>query len=167
MKMISFFVDAIPKAQPRPKVATRGKFAHAYYPKSKSGELEYFKSEVMRLAKQKAPESPWDTPCVLRLLYYMPRTVELQKAKHLPKDIAHVKKPDWDNLGKLISDALSQAGVWSDDAVVYDAEVAKVYAPDGCPSGVQITIETDGSPYIDISLIEERMNVTRPARIDP
>jgi Holliday junction resolvase RusA-like endonuclease len=38
-----------------------------------------------------------------------------------------VVKPDWDNLGKMLSDALNQV-IWSDDAQICEAHVYKRYS---------------------------------------
>ena len=38
---------------------------------------------------------------------------------------------DWDHLGRAVSDALSEAGVWRDDSLVVEGTVRKVYPGEG------------------------------------
>ena len=49
------------------------------------------------------------------------------REKALSGELLHQKKPDWDNVGKIISDALNGV-VYADDATVSRASVSKRYS---------------------------------------
>lgn len=53
-----------------------------------------------------------------------------RKSDNLPEDVCipHTEKPDADNLVKTILDAATRAGVWVDDAQVFDLRVRKFRA---------------------------------------
>lgn len=53
----------------------------------------------------------------------------------------HTAKPDIDNLYKTVLDGLTQAGVFTDDALVIGGTVSKRYALGEEKQGVHITIE--------------------------
>ncbi len=55
--------------------------------------------------------------------------------------IPHTAKPDKDNVEKAILDAMKQAGVYTDDCVVFSGPVSKWYCSVGFDPGVRISIE--------------------------
>ena len=66
----------------------------------------------------------------LRVTAYFPIPKSFTRAKTeqaISGSLLHTKKPDWDNIGKIVSDALNGV-VYPDDAVVSDATVAKRYS---------------------------------------
>jgi len=50
-----------------------------------------------------------------------------QKSAMLAGDIRPAKKPDWDNVGKVICDALNNIA-YKDDSQIVDARVRKYYS---------------------------------------
>ena len=52
---------------------------------------------------------------------------KLQEAEMLAGIITPTKKPDWDNIGKIISDALNKFA-FKDDAQITDAIIIKKYS---------------------------------------
>ena len=52
--------------------------------------------------------------------------------------------PDWDNVGKAVSDGLTKAGVWADDARVAVAEVETWYAGVNNGACTVVTVEPVG-----------------------
>lgn len=73
-------------------------------------------------------------PVAVRVVFVMPVPKTMPKAKRKAVDegrILPTSKPDWDNLAKLVSDALNGIA-WVDDAEVARAEVVKVYGPEPC-----------------------------------
>lgn len=63
------------------------------------------------------------------------------------------KRADWDNLGKLVSDALNGI-IWVDDRQVIDARVMKLPCPKG-QERTEVTVESLGTetPLADPSLV--------------
>jgi hypothetical protein len=53
--------------------------------------------------------------------------------------VAHGAKPDLDNLQKAVMDAITNVGIWKDDALVFKVEAEKWYCADNI--GAQIIIE--------------------------
>lgn len=66
----------------------------------------------------------------LRVTAYFPIPTSFTRAKTeqaISGSLLHTKKPDWDNIGKIVSDALSGV-VYADDATVSRAMVDKRYS---------------------------------------
>ena len=134
-------VIGIPKGQPRGRAFIhRGcKRAGVYDP----GTADDWKACVYLAARQALQSAgfagwPAGVPLVLSIDYRLPRPKRLKDRTGVP----HVGKPDMDNLAKAVKDALTQAGVWADDAQVCEYRThAKSYADPGTPPGAVITIE--------------------------
>lgn len=119
-----------PKAQGRPRAAKRGKFIQVYDdPKSRKA-----KEKLAVIVQQKAPEKLLDCPLQVDLAFYLPRPkshygtgknegqLKMQFAY-----IYHTKKPDIDNLRKLVMDAMT--GIfWRDDSLVCRGATVKEYS---------------------------------------
>lgn len=71
----------------------------------------YFKIPQSEIPKSRTPK---------------PKTVQRYK-DHLNGKIRHTKKPDWDNVGKIISDALNGLA-YDDDSQIVSAKVEKYYS---------------------------------------
>ena len=82
----------------------------------------------------------------------MPRTQELEKAKH-PDGVIPCRSRyngDADNLAKTVLDTLSKTdvilygvekgGIWGDDGEVHDLRIRKWYVARGCDPGLRIVI---------------------------
>lgn len=100
-----------------------------------------YKAEVALRAKA-AGANPSESPCTLVITAILPvppswsakRRREAQDGR-----VRHTAKPDWDNLGKGISDALNGIA-WKDDSLVYWSNVKKVY---GDNPRVEVTVSYD------------------------
>lgn len=143
-----FTVRGVPVGQPRARITTRGRFAHAYTPKSHP--VHAWKAAVRQAAiaamrdKTHAHGFPagQGVPVSVELWFSMPRPAshlnaagELRKGKPL----FHTSKPDTDNLVKAVFDALTEAEVWHDDSQVIRHLVEKVYST-SLPTGATIKI---------------------------
>ncbi len=121
-----------PKAQGRPRARNAGKFIQVYDdPKSAK---EKHKLEVV--VQEKAPDTPLDCPLQVDLEFYMPRPkghYGTGKNGGKLKDsspLHHTKRPDIDNLRKLVMDALT--GIfWRDDSLICEGMTIKQYS--SCP----------------------------------
>ena len=109
-----------PKACPRPRIAVRGKFAHAYYPKTYSD----WKAEILDMLQNAYPddvETPiFEGPVYLEVINYMKR----------PKTTKRTYPPyDLDNYVKSVMDGItSHKGIWKDDDQVCVLTTSKEYA---------------------------------------
>jgi Holliday junction resolvase RusA-like endonuclease len=130
MRVIRFFVEGDPKGKGRPRfIRATG---HAITPPA-SASYERMVQEHARLAM--CGQLPLQGPLRLTLVVYFARPPSW-RGKQL-EAVWHTSKPDWDNLGKMISDAMNGI-VFKDDAQIAEAFVVKKY---GLMAGVQILVE--------------------------
>jgi len=139
---MKFFVPGKPFGKPRHRmrIAYKGQkpFCMAY-PDTK-GQL--YESRVVIALRQQQPgfePFPKDTPLYLRIVavFEPPASWSGSKKKDaLDSHIHPAKKPDWDNIGKIICDALNGIA-FHDDAQIIHAEVLKSY---GIQEGVEVEI---------------------------
>lgn len=110
---------------PRPRVAVRGRFPHAYYPAAyKQWQKAFVKALGPVGFRFEAPVSLW-----VEFGVHRPRTSKLV-----------VPKPDIDNYLKALLDGLTAAGVWKDDTQVSRVRASKLFVT--------------GPGYIDLRLAE-------------
>lgn len=90
--------------------------------------------ELVALRALEAGAKPMEGACLLQVTAIMPIPPSWSKWKQEEARTDRVRptgKPDWDNLGKGISDALN--GVcWVDDSQVVEASVRKFYGDRPC-----------------------------------
>jgi Holliday junction resolvase RusA-like endonuclease len=145
---ICFDVQGIPRAQPRCKaraiVTNQGRAtAMVYDPKT----ADDWKAIVMADASQHCPPEPLDGPLEIMVIFRFKRPKShFRTGKHASElkpdaSIWHTTKPDADNLIKAVKDALTNVGMWQDDARVCRQVVDKRYVWPGEQPGCQIRIE--------------------------
>ena len=138
MNDLSFFVPGLPKAQPRAKATTLGRFASVYTPKT----ADVWKAGIVTAARYAWNQfDPLDSALVVRMDFRLPRPRAHYGAKGLKPSAPqwHDKKPDLDNLAKAVLDAITNSGIWTDDAIVCELTVSKRYTPTN-ESGVLVVI---------------------------
>ena len=119
---MKIFIPGEPIAQPRVKVSTRGGFARAYT--ERDHPIHAYKQAV-RLAYVNAGGEVLDGPVSVRIVCWFSRPKahsKLRRSTFEPRTI----KPDSDNLGKAILDALNEIA-YNDDGQVYRLTVEKWY----------------------------------------
>ncbi len=128
--MICFRVQGNPRPQLRPRATARGKIAKVYKNPRTRKDQEAFLAAAMAYA----PDEPMTAPLVVDLRFAMKRP---KAAKGLQ---LHAKKPDLDNLIKLVLDALN--GVfWEDDKQIIEVCASKHYDDD---PGTLVRIQSRG-----------------------
>lgn len=109
----------------RPRMNT---YTGKAYTPNKTKNYEYL---VRQIFTYKYPKfEPIDGRVRLSIIAYfeLPKKVsKVQEAEMLADIISPTKKPDWDNIGKIISDALNKFA-FKDDAQITDARIIKKYA---------------------------------------
>ena len=125
MAKITFTVPGAPVPQPRARVTTRGKFAHAYTPK-KHPITAY--REAIRAAAIAAGAKPHDELVELWIYAYYVRPPSHSTKKGLKKSAPKTPRADTDNLAKGIMDALTGAA-WNDDQQVHRLHSTKEFGP--------------------------------------
>lgn len=126
--MLTIRIEGKPIAWSRPRPRRYGGF---YSPHKETG----WYAQILLQAKAFKPASPMDGPLRLSIEFLMPRP---QARK---KDTWHIVRPDRDNLEKLVSDALKDAGWMRDDSQVCSGPVEKRYPKQGEMPGALITLE--------------------------
>lgn len=128
MDEIRFTIPGKPFGKQRPRVVNRGKFSTAYTPK-KTVQYENF----VKLYYEQAAHGemfPEDAMLDVRIFafYEIPKsTSKKRRADMLANKIRPTKKPDFDNIGKIICDSLNLVA-YHDDSSVVDAQVRKFYS---------------------------------------
>ena len=126
VKYVTIVIDGNPVAKGRPRLTTRGGYAHAYTPvKTRTYEEQVASAGKNAMEKLVALEGA----IAVEIAAYMPIPKSLSKkdrAAMLSGEIQHTKKPDFDNLAKVI-DGLNGIA-WVDDCQIVDAHVSKKYS---------------------------------------
>lgn len=141
---VVFEVSGAPVPQPRARVTTRGGIGRAYTPKNHP--IHAFRQAVEIQATvyaRRLKVLPSDLPHELDVLAVFDRP-----ASHRRRDgtLAAGARPypprsDWDNIGKGVSDAITDsASWWIDDDQVVDGRVRKRYAEPGERARTVVTI---------------------------
>lgn len=143
MQPIKFTVPAVPVAQPRQRhrIITSKKtgkaFAQNYTPTC--DPVNAFKASVQLAASAVYQGAPIAGPVRIAMLCVFPRPKAMVwKTKPMPR-VWCDKKPDFDNLGKSIADALTGT-VLVDDASIVSAQVDKYVAAGDEQPHVEIEI---------------------------
>lgn len=64
----------------------------------------------------------------IRAFYSIPASASKKKQKQMEEgELRPTKKPDWDNVGKIIADSLNQIA-YRDDAQIVESQVQKYYS---------------------------------------
>lgn len=91
-------------------------------------------------------QEPFDGPVWVETHFYLPRPLSHFRANDRTRDLKAsapqypYRKPDLDKLVRAILDAVTDAGLWRDDAQVTWVRASKDYADDRIP-GVRVSIE--------------------------
>lgn len=83
--------------------------------------------------------TPFDGRVIIEMRF------NFDKPKSTPKKVQHkLKKPDYDNLAKSITDVLQAGGmgvgIFRDDSQVTDCIILKRFSSEGHPQGVEIDL---------------------------
>jgi len=146
--VISFFIEGVPRPQPRHSVATRGKHAHAYIP-TKHPIHEW--KEHVRLSAAHAMDlagAPiWEGKALrIEMTFYLPRPKHhWGTGKNRRKLKASAPKwplgsiGDWDNYAKAPQDAM-EGIVFKDDCAICSGAVEKRYCGKGMTPGAKVLV---------------------------
>ena len=133
---VRFTIPGEPHAKARPRF--NSKTGNTYTP---DDTVEYERLVVLayrgKFGNLKFPDK---TPLDLRVRAYFSVPASDSKKKRIQKTqgaIRPTKKPDWDNIGKIIADSLNGVA-YHDDTQIVDAQVRKFYSD---VPRVEVTIE--------------------------
>lgn len=128
MKSIRFSIPGQPMGKQRPRVVHNGSFSRAFTPKETVSYENLVRVMYREAAKGRrfADEDMLDVRVIA--YYSIPKSTSKKKRKMmLEHKIRPGKKPDWDNIGKIICDSLNTVA-YRDDSSIVDAQVRKFYS---------------------------------------
>lgn len=128
MKSIRFSIPGQPMGKQRPRVVHNGSFSRAFTPKETVSYENLVRVMYREVAKGRrfADEDMLDVRVIA--YYSIPKSTSKKKRKMmLEHKIRPGKKPDWDNIGKIICDSLNTVA-YRDDSSIVDAQVRKFYS---------------------------------------
>jgi Holliday junction resolvase RusA-like endonuclease len=142
---IAICVPGLPVAQPRQRhrVVTSGgrSFATNFTPRN--DPVNAFKAAVQLAAQQAYQGPPLTGPASLTLTFFFPRPKGMcWKKRPMPREFKS-NKPDWDNLGKSVCDALTGL-LWGDDSQLAKIIVEKWIASGDEQPRTEIVVEPIG-----------------------
>jgi Holliday junction resolvase RusA-like endonuclease len=119
-----------PVPQPRPRISTRGGFAKAYTPADHP--VVKYRNDIVAAALSIFTPYGWskqlNRKVRLEVLCVFQRPKSHYKSNgQLTSKAPDVPRPDTDNLVKAVMDALTTAGVYTDDTLVVDVRCRKRY----------------------------------------
>ena len=125
---MTFSIPGAPQGKARPKVVRQGAFSRAYTPEK---TVNY--EALVKLSYQQAAGGLFlgaGVPVRVRIdaYYDTPKSESKKKLRNMLAGLLFpTKKPDWDNIGKIVCDALNGIA-WKDDAQIVDGNVLKHYS---------------------------------------
>lgn len=118
-------IDESITGKQRPRMNT---FTGKAYTPTKTKNYEYL---IKQTFINKYPNfMPIEGRVTMTIIAYfeIPKSTSKRKeAEMLSEEISPTKKPDWDNIGKIVSDALNKLA-FRDDAQITDVRILKKYA---------------------------------------
>ena len=143
--MISFTIYGEPIASQRPRFTVRKGFAFAYTAKKMKIGLADFRTQSLQFK----PETPLEGPLSIKIKIFRKIPSSLSKKKRamaLDCLLRPKQRPDVDNYGKFVLDALNQV-YFRDDAQFVDMQISKFY-------GEQPRTEVEIEPIEDNSSLD-------------
>ena len=138
---VKFTVLGEPKGKGRPRFSRVGNYTKTYTPADTASYENLVKVEYLRQCNNARFED--GTMLDLRVIAYygIPKSASKKKRRQmLDKGIRPTKKPDMDNIIKIIADSLNNIA-YRDDAQIVDTQVRKFYSE---RPRVEITIQDIG-----------------------
>ena len=119
-----FVIPGPPMGKARPRMTKTG---HTYTPEETVMYENLVKTEYERQVDHRYAD---DAMLDVRVFAYypIPKSASKKKQKAMRENrIRPTKKPDWDNIGKIVCDSLNSVA-YRDDAQIVDAMVRKFYS---------------------------------------
>lgn len=127
---IAFEVPGIPQPQGSKRHVGGGRMIES------SAKLRPWRDRVVYAAREAMQGREAMTAALLTVTFSLARPASVSP-KRRPR---HTVKPDLDKLVRAVGDALTEAGVVTDDAVIHSIVASKVYADEPAGSGVTIVV---------------------------
>ena len=123
--MIKFTIPGEPKGKGRPKFSRQGKFVKTYTPET-TVNYENWVKICFQEAKQEMIEGQLNAE--IKCYFSIPKSYSKKKKESaLNGELRPTKKPDCDNIAKIILDALNGLA-YTDDKNIVDCKIEKWFA---------------------------------------
>jgi len=142
---ISLEIPGQPVPQPRARISTRGGFGQAYTPTAHP--IHAYRQAVQIAALAAGAKTGRGGPVRLSIEAVFARPPSHWTRTGLSKSAKPWPRGDGDNVAKGVQDALTDAGVWTDDDCVVDMRIVKRYASRHEAARTVIVIEELGDAY--------------------
>ena len=139
--MIKFTVSGKPQGKARPRFRRCGNFVSTYNPKSTSDYEKLVKLSVLEQCKEELDKEYQGIVKVFIRAYFKPNKGISRKQYNYLIGTEYLKKPDSDNIAKIICDSLNGLAYKEDSQVEY-LEIKKYYAEE---ERVEVIIEYGNS----------------------
>ncbi len=114
---VDLAIPGVPAAKQRPRFSG----GRTYTPQKTVNYETYLKG----IFAEARPDGPLEGPLMVEFVFYMPEPKSMPK-RDRGRQLPHTKRPDKDNLEKIVLDA-GNGVLWIDDAQVYATLGIKVY----------------------------------------
>lgn len=119
VSQIAFVVHGLPIAQPRHRATARNGYVHLYLP---TDHPVHAYKRLIAAAALEQKKGVIEGAIRLDILFsFLPA-----KSARGIKTQFKISKPDLDNLAKAVKDAITDSGLWIDDAQVVEMHIAKI-----------------------------------------
>jgi len=128
MPQVKFTIPGPPKGKGRPRFSKMGNFVKAYTPTETASYENLVTVEYQ--AQSKCFRFPDDAILDMRIIAYyeIPKSVsKIKRSRMISGEIRPSKKPDMDNVVKIIADSLNNVA-YKDDTQIVDCQVRKFYS---------------------------------------
>ncbi len=120
-----FTIPGPPKGKQRPRVTQYGGYAHAYTPQDTVVYENYVKLTYQQACRGIVFDGA--VRAVITAYFPIPESVSKKKRQQmLNGEIKYTKKPDNDNIAKIVLDSLNQIA-YKDDSQICELVIGKMY----------------------------------------
>lgn len=127
MEENSIVIYGTPFGKQRPRVTQFGGFAHAYTPKETVNYEALIKHEYVQQSN-KFYDSDLPLKLSIKAYFDIPKAFSKTKRQNaIDGQIRPMKKPDYDNIAKVVTDALNKVA-FDDDKQIVEASIKKYYS---------------------------------------
>lgn len=138
---MEFTIPGKPKGKDRPRFRKIGNYVSTYNTKSTTDYEKLVKLSALEQCKGQLDKEYTGPVKVTVKAYFRPNKSMSKKQHNLLIGQAHLKKPDSDNIAKIICDSLNKVAYKDDDQIAF-LKVEKYYDEQ---ERVEVTIEYDSN----------------------
>jgi Holliday junction resolvase RusA-like endonuclease len=123
----NFFVPGQPQGKGRAKVSTRGGFARAYTPEKTVAYESLIKAQYAAMYPDALPCANEIHMSIIAWFEIPKSASKVQRGRMVCHEVGPTKKPDADNIAKVICDALNGIA-YRDDTQIINLHISKRYS---------------------------------------